>query len=397
MSNRREFLASATALSALPWQNAFAIGPAGRQDASYDAVLEVSAAALRANVRALAELAGGRPIVGVVKNNAYGLGLREVGPIIDALPEIAHFAVVKAAEAVELRAAGVRKPILLMGRTDEDEALDLVRHDVRLAPFGDDAPALLARIAARTGAPVPAHLYIDTGMSRLGMPDHRALPWIAELARSDSVRIEGMFTTFTEDEAFDREQLDRFIRLAAEAHDAGIDVGLRHAASTHALFFRDAFLDAVRPGLALYGAYPAGAAAAPRTRLTPAFRLRARVVRLERLRTGDTVSYGRNYVAERPTWIATLPCGHVDGVPRTAVNGGEVLVRDRTYPIIGAVSASHTIIEVGDEPTVQIGDLATLVGPDHPAIHPNTVAERAGVSVYDVLMHLSAKLPVRVV
>jgi alanine racemase len=114
---------------------------------------------------------------------------------------------------------------------------------------------------------------------------------------------------------------------------------------------------------------------------------------VERLSVGDSVSYGRNYIAERPTWIATLPLGHADGYPRTAVNGCEVLIGGELYRVIGAVSASHTIVELGEDARVRVGNEATLIGPDHEAIHPNAISERAGVSVYDVLMHLSAALP----
>ena len=122
-------------------------------------------------------------------------------------------------------------------------------------------------------------------------------------------------------------------------------------------------------------------------------RFQARIVRVERLRAGDSVSYGRNYVAEKPTWIATIPAGHTDGIPRDAVKGAQVLVNGSVYSVIGAVSASHTIIEIGDERSVQIGDVATMLGPDHPAIHPNQLAASTGTSVYDALMHLNPTLP----
>jgi alanine racemase len=363
---------------------------------TFDPWLEVVGSAVRANARAVAELAGGRPMWAVVKNNAYGLGLAPIGRVLDGAPEVAGFAVVKTDEAVALRDAGVRKPILLLGLVGAEEAIELVQRDVLLAPFTDDAPAMLGQIARQVGAPVRVHLYVDTGMGRLGMPYHRANAWIESLASSPDIGIEGAFTTFTEDETFDVEQLARFSALIEQVKSKGISVGRLHAASSHALFFRPAaYLDMVRPGLALYGAYPAGADQS-KAALTPAFRLRVRVVRVERLRAGDSVSYGRNYVAERPTWIATLPVGHADGYPRRAVHGCVVLAGGRTYRVIGAVSASHTIIEVGDEPAVARGDEVTLVGPDHPAIHPNTVAERTGASVYDVLMHLSARLPVRI-
>jgi alanine racemase len=105
------------------------------------------------------------------------------------------------------------------------------------------------------------------------------------------------------------------------------------------------------------------------------------------------VSYGRSYVAERPTWIATLPAGHADGYPRGAVDGARIAIGERTYPVIGAVSASHVIVEVGDERSVAVGDVATLVGRGHRDVHPNEVARASGSSVYDRFMHLSPSLP----
>ena len=150
----------------------------------------------------------------------------------------------------------------------------------------------------------------------------------------------------------------------------------------------------VRPGIALYGAYPTDPVAEARmSTLNPAFRLKARVVRVEQLRPGDSVSYGRNYIARKPTWIATLPVGHSDGYSRRAVEGTRVLIGDSLYPVIGAVSASHTIVEVGDEKRVAVGDVVTLVGPDRPEIKPNAVADAIGISVYDVLMHMNPALP----
>ena len=155
-------------------------------------------------------------------------------------------------------------------------------------------------------------------------------------------------------------------------------------------------LDLVRPGLMLYGGY-VSREAPERAELRPAYRLRARVVRVDRLETGEGVSYHRRWKAARPTWIAVLPAGHVDAYPSGAVKGAEVLIGEQLYRVIGTVSASHTVIEVGEEPTVKVGDVATLVGDQHPAIHPNEVARRAGHSEYDMFMHLNPLLPRRVV
>jgi alanine racemase len=364
----------------------------------YEPWLEIDAGALRRNVTELSRLVGSQPILAVVKNNAYGLGLESAGPLLDPLPAVAGLAVVKTDEAIRLRDAGVRKPVLVMGLVSDEEAVELARRDVRLAPFAQDAGNQLARIAGRLGRPVPVHLYLDTGMNRLGMPYYRAAPWIKDLAARPEVLIEGTFMSFTEDPAFDPEQLSRFRQVAKELRASGVQLGKLHAASSHGLFLRrDAYLDMVRPGLAIYGAYPAGTADLGLAQLTPAFRFKARVVDVQQLRAGDSASYDRAYTASKPTWIAILPAGHADGYPRAAVKGCQVLIRDRLYPVIAAVSASHTIVEVGDQQAVEVGDEATLVGPDRPEITPNGVAQRAGVSVYDILMHLSSLLPKRVV
>lgn len=372
---------------------------------TFEPWLEIDAAALANNVRAIARIAGGRPVIAVVKNNSYGTSLRDAAPIIARQQEVTALAVVKQDEAEVLLDAGVRKPILLMALTDEDDGFDLVRRGVQLGVYDDAAPRRIEQIARRLGKPVPVHLYIDTGISRVGMPYHRAVPWLEQIAGSKAADVQGTFMAFTENVEFDAEQLQRFTGLVDAARARGIKLGPLHAASSHALFLRpQARLDAVRTGLVLYGAYPAEVrtlmkqGANPEfAGLKPAFRLCARVVRVEHLRTGDSVSYGRNYIASKPTWTATLPVGHADGYPRNAVKGCVVQIRDRLFPVIGAVSASHTIVEVGDEKLVEVGDVGTLVGPDREEILPNTVAERAGISVYDVLMHLSARLPVRTV
>jgi alanine racemase len=365
---------------------------------SYDPVIDVDAAAFRNNVTEVARLCSSRPILAVVKNNGYGLGVTTVGTILDGLDEIVGLAVVKPDQAIALRDAGVRKPVLLMGLFSDEDGAELVARDIHLAPYLDGAHLVLGRLAARYQRQIPVHLYIDTGMNRLGVPFRRAVPWIEAIANEPGIRIEGMFTCFTEEDDFDAVQLRRFLDVAARARASGVNLGKLHAASSHGVFFRPAsLLDMVRPGLVLYGAYPAGAQSIHRAALRPALRLRARIVRVERLEVGDSVSYGRNYVAERPTWVATLPVGHADGYPRNAVNGCEVAINGNLYRVIGAVSASHTIVELGDEKRAEVGDETTLIGPDDPAVHPNAVAERAGISVYDVLMHLSARLPKRVV
>jgi alanine racemase len=393
--SRRQFVSTAAAGVALRPPSLTSVTS---QDTStsmrFDPWLEIDTPALHHNVREVARLAGGRPILAVVKNNAYGLGIEQTCPFLNTLPEIAGFAVVKTDAALQLRAAGIDKPILHMGMFARDAVLDLVNAGVQLSLYTDDAEERIRPVTNRNQV-VSAHLYVDTGMSRMGIPYHRALRWFESVATNPQLRIRGTFTAFTEDPEFDREQLRRFTHLAQTARSRGVDLGQLHAASSNAVFhIPEAHLDFVRPGIALYGAYPSDPEwERQRSTLRCAFRLRARIVRVEQLRPGDSVSYGRDYVAEQPTWIATLPVGHSDGYTRQAVQGARVLINDQTYPVIGAVSASHTIVEIGNERRVEIGDVATLLGPDVPEIEPNNVAAATGASVYDLLMHLNPTLP----
>src|SRR5437868_10018271 len=358
----------------------------------FDPWLEVDRAALADNARAVSRLAGGRPILAVVKNNAYGLGLDTAAPILAALPEVSLLAVVRADEALALRKAGVRKPILLMGPATEDELLELIPLDVAQSPYRDVAPALLARVAHRAGRPVHVHLYIDTGMHRMGMPVDQALGWVEALSRARGVRIDAAFTELTEDADFDRQQANRLRELQEAAKSRGVIIPMLHAASSDAVMHQttETFLGAVRPGLSLYGGYVSDRAM-QRGELRPAYRLKARVIRLDHLAAGEGISYHRRYVAGRPMWTATLGVGHVDGYPASAVKGCEVFANGRLYPVIGTVSASHTIIGLGDDESLHVGDEVTLVAPDHPAIHPNEIAKRAAWSEYDMFMHLSPK------
>ena len=360
---------------------------------NFDPWLEIDARALARNAQAIARMAEGKAIIAVAKNNAYGHGLATIGPTLAAIPEIRMLAIVRPEEALQLRRAGVRMPILLMGPATEEELLELVPLDVIQSPYRSAAPAILKRVSEKLKRPVRVHLYVDTGMHRMGMPVATALPWVAELSATGAVRIHGAFTELVEDADFDREQAARLVALRRGARQRGIEIPILHAASSDAVQRHrpETFLDAVRPGLALYGGYVSDEARAEGG-LTPTYRLKARVIRVDRLDAGEGVSYHRRWTTDKPAWTATLAVGHVDGYPSGAVKGCEVLVRGRLHPVIGTVSASHTIIALGDEQSVEVGDEATLVGPDNPALHPNEVAKRAGYSEYNMFMHLSPSL-----
>jgi alanine racemase len=373
-----------------------AVAPAVR-DSSFDPWVEVHAANLAHNVAEIRRRIGGRPILAVIKNNGYGAGVAAVGRLLDPLEAVGGLAVVKLQEAVVLREAGVHKPVLLMGPCDERDLEEAVRRDIMpmvYTPIGD----VLDRLAARLERPVPLHVCVDTGIGRVGVPHREAAGLVRDLARRTSVRLSGIMMTFTEDPAFDREQLARFTALCDTLAREGVALGPRHAASSFALFQHPtAFLDMVRPGMAVFGVY-----SEPEFRdmgvmaLRPVVSLRTRVAYVKRLAAGESAGYNRAYVAAKDVWVATLPVGHADGWPRAAARGARIGIGGRLYPVIASVSASHTIVEIGPEPAVSIGDVATCFGWDA-GVRPEDVAAACGASVYDLLMHLNPLLPRRLV
>jgi alanine racemase len=359
---------------------------------SFDPWIEISPTNLRHNVREISRRVEGRPILAVIKNNAYGMDLVEAARLLEPLAPVAGFAVVKMHEAVTLRDRGVRKPILLMGPFDETNLAELASREIMpmvYTPVG----AALDRIAATLQRPVPLHVCIDTGIGRVGVPHARADALLRDLAGRASTRIDGVMMTFAEDPDLDKEQMRRFLAVCSSVERDGIRLGRKHAASSFGLFQHpDAFFDMVRPGMAVYGVYSEQAF---RTMdvldLRPAMALRARVAYVKQLRAGESAGYSRAYVAARDVWVATLPVGHADGWPRAAAQGARVRIGDALYPVIASVSASHTIVEIGSEPRVSIGDVATMWDWDAGS-RPEDVTAACGASVYDLTMHLSPLL-----
>ena len=396
--SRRTALRSALAPVALGW------APASRAEAqtaarhsSFDPWIEIRPEHVRHNVREVSRLVEGRPILAVIKNNAYGMGLLNMARILESEAAVTGMAVVKLSEALALRDGGITKPVLLMGPFDQDDLEEAVMHGITpmvYTPLGD----ALDRLATSRQAAVPVQVCVDTGMGRVGVSYRQAAGLIADLAGREGVHIVGTMTTLNEDAEFEKLQLQRFREIEETLAASGIAIGQRHAASSFALFDNPAaYLDMVRPGMALFGQY-----SLPRFRdmgrldLRPSMSLKARVLLVKQLQEGDAAGYEAAYRADRDVWIGTIPAGHVDGVPRVAANGGWVKIRGTRYPIIASVSASHTIVEIGPEKTVNEGDVATYFDWQDGS-RPEDASAASGASVYDLIMHLNPTLPRRLV
>ena len=406
-ASRRSFLQAALTLpvvldpSSAPASPAQAVVATATSDSSFDPWVENHREHLRHNVQEIARRAASRPILAVIKNNGYGMGVANVARLLEPQAEIFGFAVVKFHEAMSLRDAGIRKPVLLMGPFDETNLEDAAARDIMpmiYTPMG----AALDKIAAKVQRPIPLHICIDTGIGRVGVPYQRAAPLVRDLGGRKSARIQGTMMTFAEDPDFDQEQRQRFDDTCSALEKEGIGLGKKHTASSFTLFQHpDAFFDMVRPGMAIYGVYSENAFRHTGLMdLRPAISLKARVAYVKKLRKGDSAGYERAYMAKDDVWVATLPVGHTDGWPRDAAlkqgRGAKVRINGELYPVVASVSASHCIVEMGAEERVKIGDVATFFD-WQPGSRPEDVSEACGASVYDLTMHLNPLLPRRIV
>jgi len=335
----------------------------------------VDLAAVEANVARLrAQLAPSTALAAVVKAGGYGHGA--VPCARAALAGGATWiAVVTGTEAQELREAGIEAPILAMGALDHDE-LD------RALDAGADIGAWNTRFLRRLGdRDARVHVKLDTGMGRLGTRDpaqaDEVVEWLGE-------RAVGLWTHFaTADEVGDRffgEQLQRF-RAWAMPHKERRPELLLHAANSAAVLRDpDSHFDLVRCGIAIYGLDPFGEDPAAHG-LRPALELRSYVAALKRCEPGESAGYGRRFIADEPTRLATLPIGYGDGWRRALSDNAEVVIRGRRYPLVGTVSMDNVTVDVGLDSDVRPGDAATLIGD---GILAEEVARRIGTINYEV-------------
>jgi alanine racemase len=354
----------------------------------FDPWIEINLDNLAWNLSQVRRRVNNRPVMVVIKANAYGHGLVGVARFLET-QNVRHFAVGKVQEAVSLRENGITSTILNFGPFSQEEAVEVVRLEVSQSVY-TDAVDMLAEAARRLNKRAKVHIKVDTGLGRVGVPYHKATPFIERVGSMSETLIEGIFTTFTEDPEFDRVQLDRFLQVCDASAQKGISLGLRHAASSAAVAtFPESFLDMVRPGDAIYGLEPL-----PNLDPRPVMSLKTRVIYVKTLRPGDSVSYHRRFTAERETLVATLPLGYSDGYPPQAVDQAEVLIQGRRWPLIAAVTANHSTVDVTGAERVQIGDEVVLFGTQGgEELTISEVADWADSSVYKVAIGMNPTLP----
>ncbi len=365
--------------------------------------IEVSRSALVNNYRRLrSRLAATTKLMAVVKANAYGHGAAETARILQAAGADA-FAVATLGEALELRAAGVERPILVLGYTPAAHTSPASAHSISLTLFDLETAAAMDAVARALGQTLTVHLKVNTGMNRLGVKPALAPHMVAALHQFEALRLEGVFTHFaTADEVDKRHaeaQFAHFQRLLAELERNGLRPPLAHAANSAALLtMPHTHLDMVRPGIALYGLDPDAEQCPLPEGFRPALTWKTTVAQVSDLEPGEAVSYGREFIASRPMRIATLPVGYADGFPRKPQNWGSVLIHGRAAPLLGRVCMDQCVVDVtaveAECGPVRQGDEVILIG--RQGDREITAAEagrRVGTNNYDIVSRILARVP----
>lgn len=339
-------------------------------------------------------------MIAVVKTDGYGHGAVPVAKLVEDYDYIWGFAVATAEEAQILRRNQIQKPILILGYTFEEHYEMLVRLDIRPVVFKWDTAKALSKEACRQGRTITVHLGLDTGMSRIGFTDTKeSIEVILEIAKLPNLKIEGLFTHFARSDETDKTsawgQLARYLDFYGKLSEAGIRIPLKHCSNSAGIIdLPEANMDAVRPGISIYGIYPSAEVKKENVPLRPVMQLKSHIVYIKELEAGIPVSYGGTFVTEKRTKVATIPVGYGDGYPRSLSGKGWVLIHGKKAPILGRVCMDQFMVDISDIDEARELDEVTLFGESKGAILPvEDLSSICGRFPYEFVCDIGKRIP----
>jgi alanine racemase len=339
-------------------------------------------------------------MMGVVKADAYGHGVREVvRTLLDN--GVTQLAVSMLDEAIQIRNMGIKVPILILSYTDPSRAEEIVANDVMQTVFSTDLAMAISNAAVKLGKTAKVHVKIDTGMTRIGFrPGHDAVNSIKEISGMPGITVEGMFTHFASADENEREytnmQFERYMSVCNELLKEGIDIPVKHACNSGGIMqYPEMYLNMVRPGVILYGLYPSSEVDRSILKLKPAMTLKANVILVKDVEPNTCISYGRTFRTSRKSRIATIPIGYADGYTRILSNKGKVLINGEFAPIVGRICMDQCMVDVTDlSHEVHVGDEVVLFGSQgNESISVDEVASQIGTINYETICVIGKRIP----
>ena len=352
--------------------------------------------AIAANFAAVQAKAG-VPVMAVVKADAYGHGAVQVARLLEG--KCAFFGVSSMLEALELRQAGLKTPILILGHTPVSAFPMAIREGVRPAIFHYEDALALSQAAQKLGMEAPFHFAVDTGMSRIGFQaDEASADLCAKIAALPGLKAEGLFSHFATADCTDltrsRLQARRFDEFDAMLKARGVNIPIRHLDNSAGLMNFDGHYEMVRSGIVTYGLYPSDEVKPALLPLKPALEWHSRVTHVKTLPAGREISYGGTYVTTRPTVVATVPVGYADGYRRSLSGKFYVLIRGKRAPILGRVCMDQMMVDVTDISGVCLDEPVVLIGRDgDEIITMEAIAAAADSFNYEFVCGISRRVP----
>ena len=347
------------------------------------------------NVRA--KLPDDCKLLGVIKADAYGHGAVELAHLLDEKCDF--FGVACIEEAVELKKAGVKAPVLILGYVDSNVYDLVVKYDVRIPIFSMESAVALSNEAVRQGKTVPFHFCIDTGMSRIGFQvNEQSADMCKEITLLPNIEAEGLFSHFaTADEAdltkakAQREKYKAFVKML---EDRGVNIPVKHLNNSAGIMNFDEYFDMCRMGIILYGLYPSEEVDKSLLDIKPVMSWLTHITHIKTLEPGREISYGGTYKTTEPRVIATIPVGYADGYPRCLSNKGRVIINGQYANIVGRVCMDQFMVDVTDVKGVNLNSTVTLIGRDGDAcLSMEEVSNSAHSFNYELPCRVARRVP----
>lgn len=365
----------------------------------YRTYAEIDLNAIEHNIKELKKkINDGVSVLAIVKADAYGHGA--VGVAADIQDSVDYFGIAELGEALELREAGVKKPILILSYTSPYQYETLIENDITQTVFNYQDALAISKAAQKLNKTALVHIALDTGMSRIGFScDEESVETVKKISRLPNINVEGLFSHFACADSKDRSATDAQLKLfrdfSKRLEDGGVHIPIKHICNSAGLLTGCEQFDMVRLGIIMYGLYPEKWVDDGSVDIKPAMRIVSHIIHIKDVPAGTGVSYGHTYFTKEKTRIATVCIGYADGYQRALSNKGRVLINGDFAPIIGRVCMDQLMVDVTGLKNANVGDEVTLLGKDgENTITPEEIAELTGTINYEVVCQFQKRVAI---